>query len=337
MSKPVNPVAIGSFTLGAVLLLIIGILIFGGRNLFTSDTIRFVVFFESSLNGLEIGAPVKMQGVKIGQVREIGLLFDEEHGKLYKPVVIEVFRDKLRGPDDTVLTDAGTHKELKSVRDHLVGLGFRARLEMQSLLTGLLYVNLDFYPNKPAVYSGLNYEDIVEIPGVPTTTDELRNIAEEIMQKIRDMPLDEMVKDFADSLREVKNLLASDDVKASRKALADTLVGLEHSVNVLNSQLQPLMQNATQTMENTNKLTLNLQQELKPLTANTNQALRSAATTLEHAEGVLRQLHDELGPDSPFNQSLDSLRDAARSTRDLTDYLERHPEAILSGKSKAEN
>ncbi|MGR8953181.1 MAG: MlaD family protein, partial [Gammaproteobacteria bacterium] len=70
MSKPINPVTIGSFTVGALLLLVIGILIFGGGQLLNTDKSRYVIFFDTSLNGLDIGAPVKMQGVKIGEVTE---------------------------------------------------------------------------------------------------------------------------------------------------------------------------------------------------------------------------------------------------------------------------
>lgn len=333
MSKPINPVAIGSFTVGAVLLLIVGLLIFGGKSLLNKDTFRFVVFFQSSLNGLEVGAPVKMQGVKIGEVREIGLQFDRANGKLYKPVVVEIQRSAMNGPGGGEAPRSANMTERTANRDHLVAKGFRAQLQTQSLLTGLLYVDLDFYPNKPAVYSGMNYKDLLEIPGVPTTADELRNIAEEVVQKVRNLPLDQMVGDLAGSLREIKDLLASQDVQASKKALAATLAQLEQSTRILNQNLEPLLRNTNATVENSAKMSDQLHKELPPLLGNTNKALVTATATLEQAEAALRQTNEALGPQSPLNDSLQALRDAARSTRDLTDYLQRHPESILNGKN----
>ena len=82
MSKPVNPVMVGSFTIGALLLLVAGIFVFGGGQLFNTDKVRYVIFFDSSLNGLEVGAPVKMQGVKIGEVTKITLLIDPKKQKI---------------------------------------------------------------------------------------------------------------------------------------------------------------------------------------------------------------------------------------------------------------
>ena len=76
MSKPISPVAIGGFTVGALALLLVAVFIFGGGQFLHADKVRFVIFFDSSLNGLEIGAPVKMQGVKVGEVTEITLQID---------------------------------------------------------------------------------------------------------------------------------------------------------------------------------------------------------------------------------------------------------------------
>lgn len=334
MSKPINPVAIGGFTVGAILLLVVGLLIFGGNSLFDKDTFRFVVFFQSSLNGLEVGAPVKMQGVKIGEVKEVGLQFDRANGKLYKPVVVEIQRSAMSGPNGAPAPHSASMEERTTNRDRLVAMGFRAQLQMQSLLTGLLYVDLDFYPNKPAVYSGTNYKDLLEIPGVPTTADELRNIAEEVMQKVRNIPIDDMIRDLASSLREVKELLASEDMKNSKKSLSVTLEQLEQTTKVLNHNLEPLLVNTNKTMESTAKLAADLQHDMQPLTANTNKALITATATLEQAEAVLRQTSEAMGPESPLTDSLQALRDAARSTRDLTDYLQRHPESLLNGKAQ---
>lgn len=328
MSKPVSPLAIGSFTIGALVLLVAGIFVFGGGGLFGSDKLRYVVFFDSSLNGLEIGAPVKMQGVKIGEVTDISLLIDPVTAKVHKPVVIEIDPNSLARPDLHVFSDIGRY------RDQLVAAGFRARLEIQSLLTGLLYVDFDIYPDKAPVYVGLNYQDLPELPGVPTTTDEIRNIAEEVIEKIRDLPLEQMITDLSDSLREVKVLLTSDDVKESSTSLKNTLAGMDKTLKTLNGNLDRLLRDTDKTINSTNALVVNMNHELKPLLASVEQAVTTANVTLQTSQQAMENFGDAVGPESALNQTLQALQQASRSIRDLSDYLQRHPEALLTGKEQ---
>lgn len=339
MSKPINPAAIGGFTLGALALLVAGLLIFGGGEAFKADKVRFVVFLESSLNGLDVGAPVKMQGVKVGEVKEISLLFDDKSGKLYKPVVIEINRGLLSGSGGLPLPEEVSREQLKAHRDLLVANGFRARLEMQSLLTGLLYVDLDTYPDKPPRFANLEYQGLLEIPGIPPTTVELRNTAEEVAQKLRNLPLDQIVQDFAESLHEIKSLLASEDLKKTQVALAKTLEDVEVTVQILNRNLEPLMKNTTTTVtsmeglvKDTQAMINQLHHELPQIFASTDKTLQVAATALQKAEDSLQRVDDAVGPESALTDTLVAVEQAARAIRDLGDYLERHPEALLSGK-----
>lgn len=339
MSKPVNPVAIGAFTVGALALLVIGILIFGGAQYLTTDVIRYVIFFDSSLNGLEVGAPVKMQGVKIGSVKEIVLQIDPKSGKVYKPVVVDIDRNSFVGPGGERIGKGITHKQQEQNRDKLVAAGFRARLEMQSLLTGLLYVNIDRYPDKPAQYVGLDYHNVLELPAVPTAADELRNTADEVAKKLRELPLDVIVQDFADTIRETRNIVKSEDVKEARIALAKVMKELEQTLLTLNRNLEPILKNTDKTINQANSLlqdsrsmVRDVHQEVKPVLAGAERALSAATAALNKAQDAVVTVGDAVGPESALNETLLTLKDAARSIRDLTDYLERHPEAVLSGK-----
>ena len=332
MSKPINPAALGGFTLGAMVLLVAGLLIFGGGQNFKTEKMRFVVFFDSSLNGLEMGAPVKMQGVKIGEVTEIALQFDPKRNKLFKPVVVEIDSNSLSGSRASKMPEDMTEEEEAVNRDRLVAVGFRARLETQSLLTGLLYVDLDVHPNQPPMFAELAYKGLLEIPGVPSTSDEIRSTAEELAQKIRSLPLDEMIHDLAASLREVKNLLASQDVQKSKVAFANTLEEIEKTTKILNRNLEPLLINTNKTMENTGALVQSLHDDIHPVLANTDKALLAATAALQKTELAMVNVGDAVGPQSPLTDSLQALKDASRAIRDLSDFLERHPEALLSGK-----
>ncbi|AEG01517.1 MlaD family protein [Methylomonas methanica] len=341
MSKPVNPALIGGFSLGALALLVAALLIFGGAQDFNADKIRFVVYFDSSLNGLEVGAPVKMQGVKIGQVKEISLQFDPKGGKIYKPVVVEIDRNNLNSSGGGHMPENMSSDERIASRDNLVKLGMRARLETQSLLTGLLYVDLNFYPDKPPMFASLEYKGLLEIPSLPTATDELRNTAEEVAQKLRALPLDEIVQDFASSLREIKVLLASEDVKKSQVALAETLVELQQSTKTLNKNLEPILLHADKAILNSNDLVKEahdmvqeLQKSLPGLLSSSDKTMVAATAALQQAQTALKQVDHAVGPSSALTDTLNAIKQAARSIRDLGDYLERHPEAILSGKQQ---
>lgn len=341
MSKPINPVTIGAFTLGALALLVIGLLLFGGGHLFNSNKTRFVIFFDSSLNGLDVGAPVKMQGVKIGAVTEILLKVDTHSGKVYKPVVIEIDRESFAGSNDGVISNGITRAQQKRNRDKLVAAGFRARLETQSLLTGLLYVDFDVHKNEPAIYTDLDYKGLVEIPAIPTTADELRNTVDEIAKKVSALPLEDIIRDAAASMKEIRDILASEDTKKSRAALTKTLEETEKAVAMLNRTLEPLLKDSTQTVVSANALVIDsrkmvqdVHKEIGPVLVSVNKSLTAATVALDRAHVTLTDVSDAVGPDSALNDTLQSLNDAARSIKELGDYLERHPESLLSGKEQ---
>jgi len=339
---------------------VVGLLMFGGSQLFDTDKIRYVIFFDSSLNGLEVGAPVKMQGVKIGTVKDIRLELDPKTSKVYKPVVVEIDRKSfvgVRGKPDELSNDP---KRQKANVDKMVGEGFRARLEMQSLLTGLLYVDFGIYPDKPAQYAHMTYEGLIELPCIPTTTDELRNTAEQMSEKLRKLPIDEIARNFSGALLEIRDLLASKEVKQSNVALSATLAELEKTVGTLNRNLEPILKETKTTIVGTHALVQDsramvndVHQEVKPVLvgaghtlagadkalANADRAMLAATAALDTATAALNKAQSTLatvdgavGPDSTLNETLVAMRDAARSLKNLTDYLERHPESVISGK-----
>lgn len=328
MSKPISPVAIGGFTVGALALLLVAAFIFGGGQFLRADKVRFVIFFDSSLNGLDIGAPVKMQGVKVGEVTKIVLELDPKTSKVYKPVVIEIDRKTLTTSEGEAFPRAMTRKEREANRDSLVAAGFRARLEMQSLLTGLLYIDFDVHRDKPPVFTGLEYQGLLELPAIPTTVDEIRNTVEEVVKKINQMPLEDIVQNLSASLREINNFLASEDVKKSKVALAKTLEEMEKTVKTLNHNLEPLLVHTNNTMVSTNALI----RDFKPIVANTDKTLTAATAALDRSRDSMAKLDGAVGPESDLTETLEALKDTARSIRNLTDYLERHPEAVLTGK-----
>ena len=137
--KRANPAAVGAFVLGAIALVLVGVIAIGSGS-FLHDTQRFVLFFDGSVNGLTVGSPVKMRGVEIGRVLEVNALAEEDRKDILNEVVIEIdpARVKRVGPTVAVAERAQL----------LVENGLRGRLELQSLVTGQLYIGFDFYQER---------------------------------------------------------------------------------------------------------------------------------------------------------------------------------------------
>src|SRR5215216_1998215 len=138
MSKKANPTLIGGFVVGALALLVAGILLFGKGLLFTTKH-HFVVYFSDSVNGLNVGAPVKMRGVVVGTVKDVLAQFDAKRNQVLTPVVIEFEAER-------VMVIGRDKRPKEPDIKTLIAHGLRAQLQLQSLVTGQLYVEVNFFP-----------------------------------------------------------------------------------------------------------------------------------------------------------------------------------------------
>jgi paraquat-inducible protein B len=180
MSKA-SPAVIGGFVLGAVALIVIGLLVFGGTNWFAKRN-QYVAYFPGSVKGLQVGAPVDFRGVTIGQVRQIRVLFDPQAVTARIPVIMEL--------DPSQIEMTGPEPNQRNEPERMIKAGLRAQLQSQSLLTGLLFVNLDFYPNAPARLVG-GAEPYPEIPTVPSGFEQLQESAGDVAMRLPEL-LDQM-------------------------------------------------------------------------------------------------------------------------------------------------
>jgi paraquat-inducible protein B len=331
MSKPVNPYTIGAFLVGSLALLVAAILIFGGGQFLKKKT-EFVIYFDSVLNGLNVGAPVKLQGVQIGTVKEISLELDQKASRITKPVVIEIDPAMLKDSSGKPLHAALTLKQRKQNAQQLIDLGIKAQLQTQSLLTGLLYVEFNFFPHEPIQLTGLNYKDLPELPSIPTTADQLKNTADEVLNKFRQLPIEDIVKDLALTLKEIRIIATSDELKKNRAALAKSLDETEKLIANLNRNLVPLVNNLNSAVTDTRTMVQQFTRDLRPVLTSSEKTLNTATSILLESRQTLGSVDALTAPDAPLWQSLEALRNAAQSTKDLTDYLERHPDSIIYGK-----
>jgi paraquat-inducible protein B len=347
MSKPVNKTMIGLFVVGAIALVVVAIGVLGSGKFF-KQTLRVVCYFEGSVGGLNIGAPVVFRGVKVGSVTDILLRFDAKKLIFVIPVYIEIEPDKIQtvGPAPKV---GGENYQV------LIDRGLRALLEMQSFVTGQLQVGLDIDPNKRGKFADFRIDtETPEIPTIPTPLAELT-------KKLESLPLEEIFNNANSAMDGIAKLVQSPDLKESIANLNIALKDVQSLVRNVDAQVKPLGAGLSETIRDTQKLVKNADSQVASLGPNLNEAigdgrklirnidgsvesikvnlegtLSTATAALQEAKKLIQDLESTTNQDSSLmyqlNETLQEVGKAARSLSTLTDYLERHPEALLGGK-----
>jgi paraquat-inducible protein B len=323
MAKPVNRTLIGAFLLGAVILAVAGVLIFGSGELL-GDTKYIIMYYDGSVKGLTVGAPVVFRGVKIGSVTKISLIFNRKDLTFLIPVVAELDMDKIDTIGGPVTSRDDYFKEL-------IGKGGRAQLQVSNFVTGQLMVGLDFFPEQPARFVGLD-KRYTEIPTVQSSMDE-------ISRSLAHLPMQDLVKKVTAIFAGLDKLLNSPEAGASLSLLRQDLQEARTTLKTVNSQLSPIVSNVRDTTENLKTVSERTGQALAGqdgIPAQVGQTLAAARSTLLRAEQTLASLDSKTSENSALmndvGRTLDELSNTARSFRILSDYLEQHPEAMLKGK-----
>lgn len=314
MGKKPNPTVIGLFVVGALAIAVIAILVFGSGQFF-KKTEEFVMFFPGSVNGLSIGAPVKFKGVTIGQVKDIKLVLRQEaiaNENLTIPVYVQTDPSKIFVDGERLeMTDPDNLREL-------INRGMRAQLQSQSLVTGLLFVQIDFFPETPITYVLKQPSDPIEIPTVPTALEQASTAAREIIQELRNIKIGPMVQDATEALESIKHLVASPALRTAIDGLPETMKNLNESI------------------VSVRRLTGELQGQVNPLAQRVGSTLTGADQALTSVRETVSAARTLIEPGSPLDhelrKTLQDVSTAARALGELADFLERNPSALLYGK-----
>ena len=322
MSKPVNKTMIGAFVVGAVALVVAGILAFGSGK-FLQERQPFVMYFDGSVKGLDEGASVVFQGVKVGTVTDIKLRYNPETDALEIPVFIEIEPDRVENP----VRGARRRGPAEGIAD-LVERGLRAQLQMQSLVTGKLMIELDFHPDTPVRLIGAD-PDYLEIPTVQTGLQELA-------EKIEKAPIEEIFNKLHSAVEGIEKVINSPEVMELLRSMNDTLDDVEKLVEDVNRHVDPLLNATTETVRDAQKLVRNVDGRVGTLASSADDAIKAATVAIEQAQVTLKSVEKSAGDDSALyyelNKTLNELSGAARAIRLLADYLNQHPESLLRGK-----
>ena len=328
MTKKANPKLIGAFVIGAVALAALGVVIFGSGKFF-AERFRWVLFFPGSVKGLTVGAPVTLEGVAIGTVTDVKVVYDRETLKFFAPVYVEVFPDRVK---DIGEYSAEQLEEIETDPDEaimlLVEKGLRGQLDMQSLLTGKLQVALSMHPGSEVHYAGIE-KGVPEIPTLPTTIQQLAKALEKIDIK-------GMAEDIRNAVAGIEQLATSPELAEAVTSLNKTLQDFGKLARNVDDRVGPLTTSIEETLGDTRKLVNNVDTQVEPTFADLQKALNSADLALKEAKVTVASLDDVVGVDSglmwELNKTLLELQSMARQVNALVGLLQRQPDSIIRGK-----
>ncbi len=230
-----------------------------------------LMYFNQSLRGLSPGAAVDFRGVVIGEVKSIGVEFDRAEREFRMPVLVQVYPDRLRRRAGEMPAESRFTQEQRL--QFLIGKGLRAQLRNGNLLTGQMYIALDFFPKEPTLKVDVSKSPI-ELPTVSGSLEDLQSQVQEIAAKVNKIPFEELGK----------------DMRVSLATLNKTLSGAEQLAKTLNNDVSPeitaALKDVRKTVDSANK-TLS---EDSPLQQDVRQTLQE----LTRAAGSVRVLTDYL-------------------------------------------
>jgi len=319
MGKQLNPATVGAFVLGALGLILAAVVALKG-GLF-QKTHEFVIYFPSDINGLRIGAPVKFKGVEIGEVKQTQLSLGQQinpqthqlRALVRIPVIIELDQKKILSRGGTTIDLSDPH-----TIPNLVQEGLRAQLGSDSLVTGLLYVALDMVPETPIQMIAPPGSPLQEIPAIPTTLEQAQAVAVRIFERLDKVDLNAVFTQLTAMLQSIRQITASPALKEvvansekTRQQLDHTLAGAQQTLSTVNGRIPPL----SDTLQKTSV---------------------SADAAAKQARLTLGTVQTTIEPNSPVNyqvvQTLQDVSAAAHSIKELADYLQRNPSAIVRGR-----
>ena len=330
MSKSTNTVAVGAFVAGAFAILFAILFLLTG-DLFRRDVDSALVVFDGSLKGLNVGAAVAFKGVQIGEVEDFDVYVDSETLQVLTPVRLRVYTDRIKRTD-------GSERSENDVQ-HMIDKGLRAQLQLQSLLTGLLYIQLDFYPESTANYRASDLEkydipdDVIIIPTIPR---ELEKLA----RGLQEIDFAGLAANANKTLEGMNKLVNNPEFQALPDHLKATLAAVEQLSRRLDAEVQSLSPELNALVADSGGAMKTLNRELPALSADTRAAVAQLKTTLETAQTALNSIDYVMSDDSAV---LYDVREAARelgragqALQSLAETLETQPEALIKGKAASQ-
>jgi len=321
-SRPGPPV-VGGFVLGGLALVVAAILFFGGNTLFTRRD-RVVAFFQDSVGGLSVGAPVTFRGLQIGSVGSVSLVLDMRDMQARIPVYLSLEPDLVR-----LANGRSGEAKLPTLRQ-LIDAGLRAKLVSQSFVTGQMAVELDLEPGTPAHAIGGDQG----VPEIPTIQSDFAELREQIMHA----PIAETVAQAQHTLAAIEKVANKIDVNLD-PIVTDVLLGLvsaRETMDTAKASIVRVQQDASRMLGEGTALAHDGREQLAARGPDLARALRAADQALRSANALFASAQGMVAPGSRDREDIDAaLRDLAStlsSLRDVSHAIDRNPSVLLTGR-----
>lgn len=334
MNKP-SPKIIGAFV-SAALLLMVGMVMFLGSASLLSQSTRFILFFDQSVNGLNVGSKVKFRGVPVGSVERIMIRVEgQDPASTAIPVIIKIDRTRLAN-DLGVMNEVFDPTSIKSSIDR----GLVAELSLESFITGQLFVELSFDSDPKAIRGKhlAEQSEMMEIPTLSSTLDQITDDAAEVISALSVIDLERLQENVNRVLENAAEVLAGIDSREISRAI----VGAADSVTkfVESDELSQTLESAQTTLSEISETTRSFNLERGPLAVKLETWTTSLTSTMHELQQLTSATSQMMAPDGSLRYELEKmLRElgrASRSIRILADYLEENPNSILTGRPAPE-
>lgn len=321
MNKRTNLATVGLFVFVIVAMTITLVLYIGDRTFSSKEQQRFELLFDSSVKGLNVGAPVTLRGVKIGEVVSVRTKLFGKHQQLLNSVVIAIYLDSivLEGYDKH-------HSKLINV---LLENGLAAKLGLQSVLTGLLYVEVDMLGTSPELT-----HLTTDYPQIPTVQGNL----EAIIQEFESVNFSELAENMSLTMENLATLTSSEELLNMVKVASNAFKKMDYMAGSTSESMAGIrveFENIAASMADMQTL---LSSQLPPATEQLNKTMTEMRHSMVKLQETLTVVEDSVASDSPMlyqlEQSAKDFSRASRAIEDLADMLEQQPSSVFFGKKE---
>lgn len=316
--------------------LIVAMVMYFGTANFLNQSTQFILFFDQSVNGLNVGSPVKFRGVPVGEVKRIMIRADGQRADSTAiPVIIQINRSRL---ENDLGVSSGAF-DPQSIQDSL-DRGLVAQLNLESFITGQLFVEFSFEPEK-ATTTTTHLEVVSAIFEIPTLNSSLDQITADVAQIIADLgalDLEELNRNINGLLVSATNTLDGID----SAGISDSVTGAANQITALvaSGEFRESLASVRGAFEEVRDTAKSFNLSEGPLAITIDTWTVQISETLKSLDQLTGDASSLLKPDSDlryeFESMLRELGRAASAVRLLSEYLERNPNALLTGRSEDE-
>ena len=319
MSEKTTHTLLGAFVLGGIVIAVLALMLSAGQSFREGNSQRVVMIFDGSVTGLNVGAPVAIRGAYIGEVVDIRVRFEENETIA---LLMEV---------EAVIDNSAVTRKVdvdNRIGPELISAGLRAQLNNLSVVTGLLYVQLDFFPDTQVTLRAGN-SDLFEIPTIPSPF-------EKLVREFDLLNLPVLASDVQAIANATRALTESESFQNLPQAAHQTLTATTELTQQLKAMISRLEPQLEQAMTSTITAAQTAERELPAIANKIQTSLDQLNTTLAAIEQTSQDASALMDPESPMidnlNQTLNEISRAARSLNLLARTIEEEPQSLLLGR-----